>query len=250
MKKRSYSSRQMAAAFMAGALLFSGFSFAAANGEETPKESRSGSQGVHIYVDGADHSNKDGLYSNQGIKVPDSIVRNGTTYVSVRMIADLIGKPVFWEGESRSLSIGKPHVQLYNASGQKAGFARLEQVEDGVAVKIKASGLSPGKHGFHVHEKAIQSHDFKSAGGHFNPTDKHHGLDNPLGSHVGDMPNLIVEKDGTAEAEFVIRHASLEKDQPNSLLGRSLIIHEGEDDGISDPAGNSGDRVMGGNIPK
>ncbi|WP_235440185.1 superoxide dismutase family protein [Paenibacillus sp. DMB20] len=235
---------------MAGALLFSGFSFAAANGEKKPKESQNGSQGVHFYVDGMDHSDQDGSYSNQGLKVPDSIVRNGTTYVPVRMIADLIGKPVFWDGESRSLSIGKPYVPLYNDSGQMTGFAQLEQVEDGVVVKIKATGLSPGKHGFHVHEKAFQSFDFKSAGGHFNPTDKHHGLDNPLGSHVGDMPNLNVEKDGTAEAEFVIAHASLEKNQPNSLLGRSLIIHEGEDDGISDPAGNSGDRVMGGQYPE
>lgn len=101
-----------------------------------------------------------------------------------------------------------------------------------------------------VHENAIQGTDFKSAGGHFNPIDLHQGLENLQGSHVGDMPNLVVGADGTVEAETIIQHGTLEKNQPNSVLGRSLIIHAGEDDNVTDPAGNSGDRVAGGNIPE
>lgn len=69
-------------------------------------------------------------------------------------------------------------------------------------------------------------------------------------SHVGDMPNLVAGTDGTVEAEFIIQHGTLEKDRPNSVLGRSLIIHAGEDDEVTDPAGNFGDRVAGGNIPE
>ncbi|MEC0259744.1 superoxide dismutase family protein [Paenibacillus lautus] len=62
--------------------------------------------------------------------------------------------------------------------------------------------------------------------------------------------NLVVGADGTVEAETIIQHGTLEKNQPNSVLGRSLIIHAGEDDNVTDPAGNSGDRVVGGNIPE
>lgn len=169
---------------------------------------------------------------------------------ALRKVTSKTDKPVSLNVESNSDSIEKLSVKLLNATGEPAGLAIFEQAVDGVRVKISATGLTPGKHGFHVHENAIQSLDLKSAGGHFNPTDKHHGLENPQGSHVGDMPNLVVKQDGATEAEFLIQHATLEKDKLNSIRGRSLIIHAGEDDNKSDPAGNSGDRVVGGNIPE
>ncbi|MFC7679646.1 superoxide dismutase family protein [Paenibacillus sp. GCM10028914] len=172
------------------------------------------------------------------------------TMNAIRNVAKKPDQPVSLDVGSNSESMGTLSVKLLNASGEPAGLAIVEQAVDGVSVKISVSGLTPGKHGFHVHENAIQSLDFKTAGGHFNPTDKHHGLENPQGSHVGDMPNLMVKQDGTAEAELMIQHATLEKDKSNSIRGRSLIIHAGEDDNKSDPAGNSGDRVIGGNIPK
>ena len=250
MKNRTFTTKHMASSFLAGALLFSGFSFAGVSADGAVTAVRETAEKISFYMNGEDHSNKNGEYVNLGNAVPDSIIQDGTTYVPVRMVADMMGKPLFWDSSSRSISIGIPSVPLVNAAGDPAGFATFEQVDDGVHVKITASGLTPGKHGFHVHENAIQSLDFKSAGGHFNPMDKQHGLENPQGSHVGDMPNLVVEPDGTVEAELMIQHATLEKDQPNSILGRSLIIHAGEDDGKSDPAGNSGDRVVGGNIPK
>ncbi|WP_422657456.1 superoxide dismutase family protein [Paenibacillus sp. EC2-1] len=250
MKKRSFSTKQMAGAFVAGALLFSGISYAAANANEAKNVVSGTAAKIMFFLNGEEHSNKDGKYVNHGTAVPASIIHQGTTYVPVRMIADQLDKSLFWDETTRSVSIGKPSVKLLNASGEALGLATFEEVEDGVRVKISASGLTPGKHGFHVHENAIESLDFKSAGGHFNPTDKHHGLENPQGSHVGDMPNLMVKEDGTVEAEVTIQHATLEKDKPNSILGRSLIIHAGEDDNKSDPAGNSGDRIMGGNIPK
>lgn len=109
--------------------------------------------------------------------------------------------------------------------------------------------MTPGKHGFHIHENVFEGSNLKTANGHFNPEGKKHGLQNPDGHHLGDLPNLIVNEDGTAEATILIEHASLEADKPESLLGRSLIIHAGEDDEMTDPAGNSGDRVAGANIP-
>lgn len=250
MKKKTYKLKHMAGAFLAGAMLFSGFSLAAANPEVTLSAIKHTTTKISYYVNGKDHSTPTGQFSNQGTMAPDSIIHNGTTYVPVRMVSELVGQPVYWEQASRTISPGHPVVKLYNAAGEPVGFATLEQIDDGVRVKITASGLTPGKHGFHVHENAIQGTDFKSAGAHFNPTHKHHGLENPQGSHVGDMPNLVVGADGTVEAETIIQHGTLEKGQPNSVLGRSLIIHAGEDDNVTDPAGNSGDRVAGGNIPE
>ncbi|WP_106766221.1 superoxide dismutase family protein [Paenibacillus faecalis] len=249
MKKRTYQTKHIVGAFLTGAMLFSGFSFAAVSASDSFNSAGQTTEKVSFYVNGEDRSTED-VYENHGIAAPASIVQYGTTYVPVRMVAEMMGTPVFWDQSTRSVSIGTPSVKLFNTSGEPTGSATLEQVNDGVKVKISASGLTPGKHGFHVHENPIESNDFKSAGAHFNPMNKQHGLQNPKGSHVGDMPNLIVEKDGTVEAELIIKHATLEKDQTNSLLGRSLIIHEGEDDEKSDPAGNSGDRIMGGNIPK
>lgn len=250
MKKRTYQTKHMVGAFLAGAMLFSGFTYTAAKAGDAINGTGKTAEKVSFYVNGEDRSTKNGQYENHGIAAPDSIIRYGTTYVPVRMVGEMIDTPVFLDQAARSVSIGNPSVKLFNTAGEPTGLASLEQVSDGVKVKISASGLTPGKHGFHVHENGIQSFDFKSAGGHFNPTNKHHGLEHPQGSHVGDMPNLVVEKNGTVESELLIKDATLEKDQTNSLLGRSLIIHEGEDDGKSDPAGNSGDRVMGGNIPK
>ncbi|MCT1398506.1 superoxide dismutase family protein [Paenibacillus sp. p3-SID867] len=250
MKKKIYTLKHMAGAFLAGAMLFSGFSLAAANPEGAVDAIKHTMSKISYYVNGKDQSTPAGQFMNQGTAAPDSIIHNGTTYVPVRMVSDLVGQPVYWEQASRTISLGLPVVKLYNAAGEPVGSATLEQIKDGVKVKITASGLTPGKHGFHVHENAIQGTDFKSAGGHFNPTDKHHGLEHPQGSHVGDMPNLVVGADGNVEAELTIQHGTLDKNQPNSVLGRSLIIHAGEDDNVTDPAGNSGDRVAGGNIPE
>ena len=139
-------------------------------------------------------------------------------------------------------------VDIVNAEGKKIGVASLREEKNGVQVQIEVSGLKPGNHGFHIHEKAFKDTDFASAGAHFNPTNKEHGLKNPKGPHIGDMNNLKVKEDGTAIQTEFIDMASLKQGHPNSLLGKSIIIHAGEDDQMSNPAGNSGDRVAGGNI--
>lgn len=147
----------------------------------------------------------------------------------------------------------KARADIRDPAGKSIGTATLTEQKDGVKVKVMVSGLAPGKHGFHFHEKgACTPPDFKSAGEHFNPFKKHHGIDNPAGKHVGDLPNLEVKEDGTAEATLVATGATLGKG-PGSLLkegGTALVIHAGPDDYKSDPAGNAGPRVACGVVVK
>ncbi|CEH27658.1 hypothetical protein AM501_16735 [Aneurinibacillus migulanus] len=178
------------------------------------------------------------------------LVHNGRAYVPVRAYAETFQHKVYWDGTNASISINKPYIHMVNAQGEEIGHAILTEESGGVKVAIEVHDLKPGKHGFHVHEKMFVKNDFKSAGGHFNPDGKKHGMENPEGHHVGDMQNLEVKEDGTAKAEFMLERASLKQGDVHSLLGKSIIIHEGEDDLKSDPAGNSGDRVAGGNIPQ
>ncbi|HEY0827875.1 MAG TPA: superoxide dismutase family protein [Bacilli bacterium] len=143
-------------------------------------------------------------------------------------------------------------VDLLNTKGEKIGTATLMQAAGGVKVAVKASGLTPGKHGIHFHEKGIcDAPDFKSSGEHFNPKLKEHGLVNPQGPHAGDLPNLVVGKDGKVNTEMITSNVTLEMGKPNSLIkpgGVALVIHESEDDQLTNPAGNSGSRVACGVI--
>jgi Cu-Zn family superoxide dismutase len=243
MNGKKYGFKHLAISFLCGSVFFSGVALAASEKIEVSF------QKLSLFVQGEDKSSSDGYFDNNGTQVPESLIYKGTTYVPVRMMNNLIGQPVYWENGSKSVSIGTPTVTLVNAKGEKIGSAVLQQKPEGVEITLKVSGLTPGKHGFHIHEKAFEGGDFKSAGGHFNPDGKKHGLKNPEGHHIGDLPNLVVKEDGTAEATFVVERATLEADKPESILGRSFIIHAGEDDEMTDPAGNSGDRVAGGNIP-
>lgn len=146
------------------------------------------------------------------------------------------------------------HATMINTQGEKVGTAKLEQVDDGVMIFIEASGLTPGLHGFHVHEKGkCDPPDFESAGGHFNPTNKEHGFDNPKGPHAGDLPNIEADEEGYVRAEVLANMVTLEKGKKNSLFkkgGTTLMIHSQLDDYKSQPAGNSGDRVSCGVIEK
>lgn len=147
----------------------------------------------------------------------------------------------------------KARADILDAKGRSIGTATLVEQKDGVKVTMKVSGLAPGKHGFHIHDTgACTPPDFKSAAGHFNPFQKRHGKDNPAGRHAGDLPNLEVKQDGTAQMTAVATGATL-KQGPASLLkagGTAIVIHAGPDDYKSDPTGNSGDRVACGVIVK
>jgi Cu-Zn family superoxide dismutase len=147
---------------------------------------------------------------------------------------------------------GAVNVSLINAKGEPIGKALITEMADGVHIGIEASKLTPGKHGFHIHQTGkCDPPDFKTAGEHLNPGGKQHGFENPKGPHDGDLLNLEAGPDGTAKGEFVDNRVTLAKGKPNSLLkdgGTSLVIHQDPDDYKTDPAGNSGARVACGVI--
>jgi len=142
---------------------------------------------------------------------------------------------------------------LRDAQGKVVGTATMTPGEGGVKIAVSVSGVAPGLHGFHVHAVGkCEGPDFKSAGGHFNPAAKEHGLENPKGSHAGDMPNLSVGPDGSGKGEFLARGASLDAG-PGSLFpdgGTSVVLHAAPDDMKSDPAGNAGARIACGVVAR
>lgn len=144
-------------------------------------------------------------------------------------------------------------ASLKDAEGKELGTATFAATKGGVKVHVVVAGLTPGKHGIHIHSAGkCEPPDFKSAGGHFNPSEKHHGLHNPQGAHVGDMPNLTADKDGKAAATFTAKGATLGEGK-GSLFGpegTALVIHADADDEKTDPAGNSGARIACGVIER
>jgi Cu-Zn family superoxide dismutase len=152
-------------------------------------------------------------------------------------------------------SLAEPPAKatLRDAQGTTIGTATLSATKGGVKVIVSVSSATPGKHGLHVHAVGkCEGPDFKSAGDHFNPAVKEHGLENPQGAHMGDMPNLVVDASGVGHVEFLLHGASL-KAGPDSLFGEAgtaLVLHGAPDDMKSDPAGNAGARVACGVVER
>ena len=136
---------------------------------------------------------------------------------------------------------------IINIDGDEIGEVTLTENGKGLIIGIRAEGLKPGLHGTHIHEKGeCTPPEFESAGGHFNPTMKEHGFDNPKGFHLGDLPNIEVDKDGKVNVSLHLTDITLKQGADNSILdqdGSALVIHEGPDDYETDPAGNSGARI-------
>jgi Cu-Zn family superoxide dismutase len=135
---------------------------------------------------------------------------------------------------------------LKNADGKDVGTAELSQLPNGVLIRLSLKGVPAGEHAFHVHQTGKCEPPFTSAGGHFNPGNKKHGLMATAGHHAGDMPNLHIPADGMLSVEVVNDTVTLEKGKPNSLYGpngTALIIHAGKDDYKTDPTGDAGGRI-------
>jgi Cu-Zn family superoxide dismutase len=145
-------------------------------------------------------------------------------------------------------------VTLKDGEGKDVGTAKISEFgKTGVKIALNVKGLTPGEHAVHIHGVAkCEGPKFTTAGGHFNPEMKKHGLDNPEGPHAGDMKNFTVKPDGTAKVTVEDTRVTLADGDHSAFTGggTALVIHAMPDDLKTDPAGNAGDRIACGTITK
>lgn len=134
-------------------------------------------------------------------------------------------------------------AKLSDASGKMIGTAKIVLTPHSLRLSVKVKGMEAGEHGLHIHAVGLcEAPKFASAGPHWNPGGKQHGRDNPMGSHEGDMPNLMVGKNGRGSIAFDLHGATMA-----GLMdadGAALLIHAKSDDYKTDPSGASGDRLV------
>ena len=149
-------------------------------------------------------------------------------------------------------SVPPKTVELKDQKGKVVGTVLLLDTPHGLLVRGALMGLPPGTHAIHFHETGKCESPFKSSGGHYNPGKKNHGVLDPGGLHAGDLPNLVIPKNGKLEFELFAANLTL-ADGPNTVLdadGTALVIHVKADDYKSQPAGDAGDRIACGAINK
>jgi Cu-Zn family superoxide dismutase len=141
---------------------------------------------------------------------------------------------------------------LEDKDGKEVGKVDLSDTPSGVLMRLDLTAVPPGEHALHLHTVGkCEPPDFKSAGGHFNPDDTKHGLMSDEGPHAGDLPNIYVPETGKITIEVLAPLVTLSGER--ALLdddGSAIVIHDGADDALTDPAGNAGKRIACGVITK
>ena len=175
---------------------------------------------------------------------------SGADRVSAPLAADRAPTPL----AARGAAGGARHAtaSIADAAGATVGWAKL--TEDGtgrVHLAVHVYGLTPGLHGIHIHAVgSCVGPAFASAGSHFNPAARRHGLANPEGPHNGDLPNLVVNGAGVGHLSAKTELVTLAAGAATAFDadGSAVVIHASEDDQVTDPTGNSGGRVACGVI--
>lgn len=163
------------------------------------------------------------------------------------LVSLLVGSTLYYYSPLYHPILSAVAVITPTKGNSASGVFSFEQKADGLNITGRMSGLKPGAHGIHVHEFGnCACDDAVCAGSHFNPTAQPHGGPDDKQRHVGDFGNIVADKDGNAVYEYVDKHARL--NGPHSIIGRALIVHADPDDGVSQPAGNSGARIAVGVI--
>lgn len=166
----------------------------------------------------------------------------------VRAATALLGATVMLSGcampgaplGSRAVPLGTQAV-LHDAAGIERGNAVLYEAREGLMLRVDLTGVTPGPHGIHLHAVGrCDAPDFATAGPHWNPGQRQHGVDNPAGLHGGDLPNIVVDASGSGRLDQ--RVASMVS--PFDVDGVAIVVHAQPDDLRSDPSGNSGARVL------
>jgi len=164
----------------------------------------------------------------------------------VKTLYVLVGSASILVLSTLSTAAQSAKATLKDKDSKDVGSATLSQTPAGVLIALSVKGLPAGEHAFHIHGVGKCEPPFTSAGGHFNPEKKKHGMMAPDGPHAGDMPNLHIPAGGELVVEVLNGAVTLEKGKPNSLFGpegTALIIHAGKDDYKTDPTGEAGGRI-------
>lgn len=173
--------------------------------------------------------------------------------VTLPMLAAAVGLLFFSstgraEDKAAKETIDKAVAVLHPTEGSTvSGVVTFVCLSDGIHVTADVAGLTPGKHGFHIHEYGdCSAQDGTSAGGHFNPFGKPHGAPTDTERHVGDLGNITADAQGKAHFEWTDKVLCMSG--PHSIIGRAVIVHAGEDDLKTQPTGDAGARVACGVI--
>jgi Cu-Zn family superoxide dismutase len=160
----------------------------------------------------------------------------GVAAVALAGVAVMAAAPAHRAGARHAVAV------LHDAAGAEVGTATVEETSYGISLVARVHGLPAGKHGIHLHAVGkCEAPDFASAGGHWNPDGKQHGLMNPMGYHAGDMMNMTVSAEGKGGTDF--QENEVKYDQLIDADGAALVVHAAEDDLKTDPSGNSGARI-------
>lgn len=154
--------------------------------------------------------------------------------------------------DARPLPKPLAKASLVHSDGSPAGKVTLAKRDGHLLLLVDLTGLKPGEHGLHFHAVGTcEGPSFTSAGSHLNPEGHQHGLLNPMGSHLGDLPNFVADAQGNARTQIDLDQLP-EKLMPQifDADGTALVVHASTDDYKTDPSGNSGGRIACGVLRK